>query len=225
MIRALAVFLLVANVLVAAWFHWHVTPEAPSSPPPLAAGPLILLGELPQRHAAEPPRPAVAEAVVELARVDDEGCQALGPFVDRDDVIAVRDRLVEAGVVAWPRAVDASRRLGYWVHTPASPSREDAAAVVERLRRAGVRDYYVVVDGDVQNAVSLGVFSAVEAAEQHASRLRALGFEVEVGERRRQLTAWWLDFPVPESGSTAAAAVIDLVLAGEGLVLQPRACE
>lgn len=230
MIRALALALIVVNLLLAGWLYTR--PAGPDIPgaAPLAASPLVLLAELPDAPttATEAPLETLPSAEPEsVVTVDtDAACQALGPFGDRDAALAAAARLTALGLPARPRAVDASERLGFWVHTPPAPSREAAAAVVEQLRLAGVRDFYVVVDGDTQNAVSLGVFRQREGAEQQAGRLRAMGFEVEIGERRRESTAWWLDFPAPAGGSPAAAAVVDLALDDDApLLLQPRSCD
>lgn len=225
MMRAFALLLLVANLLLFAWL-WTRTPDAPPpAAPALQASPLVLLAEMP----AQRPAPAETERAPAAAAVDaaalPAGCQALGPFGDRDAVIVARDRLLAAGVASLPSAVDASERLGYWVHTRPAATRDEATQTVDRLRRAGIRDFYVVSDGEVRNAVSLGVFGQPETAEQHATRLRAMGFDVVVGERRRQMTAWWLGFTAPEPGSPEAEAIAALIRAGETLTLEPRACE
>ncbi|MCA1799385.1 MAG: SPOR domain-containing protein [Xanthomonadaceae bacterium] len=226
MIRAVTLLLLVANLLLFGW-AWTRAPDAASTPaaPALQASPLVLLAELPaplpaaaipQDNPPEQPTEADAEA---------PACQGVGPFSDRDAVIAARDELLDAGIAALPSAVDASQRLGFWVHTRPAATREEAAAIIDRLRRAGIRDFYVVTEGEISNAVSLGVFGRPETAEQHAARLRAMGFDVVVGERRREMTAWWLEFPVPATGSPGETALADLVMAGNGLTLEPRRCE
>ncbi len=220
--RALTLLLIVANLLLGAWLWSRPGPPPPPPAPTLGASPLVLLEELP---ASPPQRRPPPETPVVSAASEPEGCQSLGPFMDRDEVIAVRDRLVAAGIAALPRAADASELLGYWVHTPPGTA-DDARAIVERLRRAGVRDYYVVTDSELLNAVSLGVFSREETAEQHAARMSAMGFEVALSERRRESTAWWLDFPIPAAGTDAAEAVVELVLENDAaLLLEPRACE
>ena len=232
MIRALALMLVVANLLLAGWLYTRSTDPATPGAPPLGASPLVLVAELPATPAPAVDAPlerlpaVTSDAVV---TVDTEAdCQALGPFDDREAALTAAARLNGLGLPARPRAVDASERLGFWVHTPPAASREAAAVVVEQLRLAGVRDFYVVIDGDdaTRNAVSLGVFRQREGAEQQAGRLRAMGFQVEIGERRRESTAWWLDFPAPAGGSPAAAAVVDLALDDDApLLLQPRPCD
>lgn len=228
MIRALALLLLVANALFATWLA--VRPAGPAAvpqAPPLAASPLVLLDELPAAP-AQPPLTELPEPVPEpVATLDaDGGCQALGPFTDRDAAREAAAALVDTGLPARLRAVDASERLGFWVHTPPAADRAAAERLIARLRDAGIRDFYVVADGAERDAVSLGVFRELASAEGHAARMETLGFEVRVAERRRELTAWWLDFPLPASGSAGAAQVVSLVLDGDdALVLQPRACE
>lgn len=226
--RAVVIVLLVANLLLLAWQFLGPQPEPPPRSAPLAASPLVLLAELPAmpQPPAEPASEAPPALPSDTETVGPPECLALGPYLDRDVAMAARERLGAAGITAVPRAVDASQRLGYWVFTPPAESRSDADDVVDRLRRAGVRDFYVVADGIYQHAVSLGVFSQEDTAERHAERLRALGFVVEVGERRREITAWWLDFAEPEADSPGATRVAELLRSGqEALLLQPRACE
>lgn len=222
--RATVIVLLVANLLLLAWHFWGPRPEPPPRSASLAASPLVLLSELPAApEPAEAPPPALP---TDTETVGPPECLALGPYLDRDVAMAARERLANVEITAVPRAVDASQRLGFWVFTPPAESRSAADDVVDRLRRAGVRDFYVVADGVYQHAVSLGVFSQVESATRHADRLRAMGFVVEVGERRREITAWWLDFAAPEDDSPGAERVAELVRSGqEALLLQPRACE
>lgn len=222
--RAIVVVLLVANLLLLAWHFLGPQPEPPPRSAALAASPLVLLAELPAapEPASDPP-PALPTETVSGGPPE---CLALGPYLDRDVAMAARERLAAVEVTAVPRAVDASQRLGFWVYTPPADSRSGADDVVDRLRRAGVRDFYVVADGVYEHAVSLGVFSQEDTATRHADRLRAMGFTVEVGERRREITAWWLDFAEPEPDSPAAEQVALLVRSGqEALLLQPRACE
>lgn len=227
--RGLVAALVAANLILILW--WVFAPRPAEVPPagPVAASPLILLHEVP----APPPR-LMQAPTAEASTAGDEGeeatpvqgCHALGPYPDRDLAMAVRESLLEVGLPATPRAEDASQRLGFWVHTPPTSNRGNTDTVVDRLRRVGIRDFYVVADGEYENAVSLGVFSQVDSAERHAERLRGLGFDVIVGERLRRITAWWLDFPTPPTGSVAADRVIELALAGgEGLTLMPKPCD
>lgn len=224
--RILVVLLLTANLLFVAWLLWWPKEPPPPRAAPLAASPLVLLDELPA-SAIELQESGPAVSVPPVAGAADAAvCQSLGPYLDREVAMSARVRLEDVGVYATPRAVDASQRLGFWVHTPAAASREQADMTIERLRRAGIRDYYVVADGEYRNAVSLGVFSQRQSADQHAARLSAMGFEVEVGERRREITAWWLDFAAPAPGSVGAARVAEIARLGDdALVLQAGVCD
>src|SRR5690606_20974016 len=114
---------------------------------PLGASPLVLVAELPESPAPVLESPLETLPNLEpdpVVTVDTEAsCQALGPFADREAALSAASRLNGLGLPARPRAVDASERLGFWVHTPPAPDREAAGAVVEQLRLAGVRDFYV----------------------------------------------------------------------------------
>lgn len=218
--KSLTIILLTANLALAAWQFWFSAPVPPALTRPLPAPPLVLAGELP---ASPPPARTTDAEAAESAR--ELICQALGPYLDRDAAVRASRDLAAAGLNPEMREVDTSHRLGFWVFIPPAADRAEAGGHIERLREAGVRDYYLVADGDNANAVSLGVFSSRDAAGQHAARLRGLGFEVEIGERRRTIAAWWLDFIAPPPGSTAASLVARLVLeADDALVLDVQPC-
>lgn len=225
--RALTIILLTANLALAAWLFWLKQPEPAPPSPPMQSQPLVLAHEIPQSlppAQAGDPEPDDSAASPEFSQVE-VTCQALGPYLDRPAANRARERLADAGMNPEMREVEIRHRLGYWVFIPPVADRADADAHIEQLREAGIRDFYLVAEGENANALSLGVFGTREAAEQHASRLRALGFEIEIGERRRLVPAWWLDFVAPAPGSQGAALVAELVLESEdALALDSQPC-
>ena len=74
-----------------------------------------------------------------------------------------------------------------WVIFPPLPSSGAAAAKLNELTAAGVRDAFVVRDGAWRNAISLGLFANDEAASRRVSELESkgvLGTRVEVLPRQ-----------------------------------------
>lgn len=224
--RGLIVLLVVVNLLIALWWWVGRPVDPPAQAPALDASPLVLLNEIAaELHVNKDHRePALLPGA--FAPASQPQCRTLGPLFDRDLAMAARVRMEAVGLMAVPRAEDASQRLGFRVHTPPQADRPQADQLVERLRRAGIRDFFVVADGEFRHSVSLGVFSQEQGAASHADRLRGLGFEVAIGERRRAITAWWLDFAVPAGGSAAGQRLEEIRQAGaEVLVVQPHPCD
>ncbi len=60
---------------------------------------------------------------------------------------------------------DASEASSWMVHIPSQRSQEEVDARVEELKKAGVKDYFVIQDnGPMRMAISLGVFKVEESA-------------------------------------------------------------
>lgn len=64
----------------------------------------------------------------------------------------------------------------YWVYIPPLKSRQDAQKKVDELKTLGVEDSFVMQDANKwRHAISLGVFSTVDAAEKYLLTLREKG--------------------------------------------------
>lgn len=75
--------------------------------------------------------------------------------------------------------------IRYWVYIPPLGSKSTVSEKVAQLKARGVGEYFIVQDaGPWKNAISLGVFSTQEAAQNYLNVLRAKGVRsAKVGER------------------------------------------
>ncbi len=74
-----------------------------------------------------------------------------------------------------------------WVIFPPLPSAESAAAKLSELAAAGLKDAFVVKDGDWRNAISLGLYADADAAQRRVLEVEGkgvLGTRVEVQPRQ-----------------------------------------
>lgn len=75
----------------------------------------------------------------------------------------------------------------HWVIFPALPSPEAAAAKLDELAAAGVKDAFVVKDGAWRNAISLGLYATDEAARRRVLEVEGkgvLGTRIELMPRQ-----------------------------------------
>jgi hypothetical protein len=63
----------------------------------------------------------------------------------------------------------------YMVYLPTA-SAADAQRLLGRLRQSGVADTYAIPDGNLRNAISLGIFTAQEGANARLKEVTELGF-------------------------------------------------
>ena len=220
-LRAALVMLVMLNLAAAAW--WLGGAQATVAPGPVArpdAPGLRLLHEAvpapvepPAPVAAAPVPSAAATAPVaqDLAAVEAPAataaapvCLRFGPFADTAAREAARSALAGAGVQATLREAPARAARGWKVTTAPFPSREQAVAMAERLRAAGVADLYVMGAGPDANRIALGRYGSEEAARRRQADLRGKGFEASAEPVGGEPAQAWLDARLPDGIAPAS---------------------
>jgi hypothetical protein len=166
------------------------------------------------------PEPVRAEPSGQPAR-----CFTFGPLKSR----AVASRLL---TVLRNRAVDAALREEriteaeqYWVYFPPLESREAAHRMARALRDKGFTDYYVVGQGELENAIALGLFNHTRGARRRVEELRALGFEAKIAPRGLAESArYWIDYRLFPDSALRPGHLEALLGNGTNAKVAPRDC-
>ena len=211
LLRALIVMLAMLNLGAALW--WLAGPDASvqAAAPTNASPTLRLLDEAAPAAREMPPSPAAEAAVTPPAPVPDaadvvaepppatpvQACLRFGPFDDATARDAARAALSEAGVQAAVRQAPARAARGWKVSMPAFPSREDAVAMADRLRAAGVSDLYVMGEGADANSIALGRYGSEAAARRRQADLQSKGFSAHAEPLGDVPMQAWLDARIP----------------------------
>jgi hypothetical protein len=196
--RAIFALLVLANIGWFAWTHWVERPVDEAAPARVAAPQLVLAREAPETEtAARPPvRPA-------------DNCLSLGPFGDLTDAARASTLLRDKGLQPRQRAGEGVVWKGYWVSLERVPDRPSAEAIIERLRRFGIGDAYLMPDQGRQITISLGLFTERQRALRRMDEVKALGFEPLMAERERSGTLYWIDVDVEAPAKLPDAALLD----------------
>lgn len=125
-------------------------------------------------------------------------CMRVGPFGSAGAADAVASRLRSLGYVPDKQSGSGQISAGFWVYLPPYPSHSAAEDAAAQLKAKGVEDLFIVGGSDNPNAVSLGLFSTLERAQNRAAAIRKLGFDPTVTERYRDGTVYWLRYREPE---------------------------
>ena len=167
-LRAAIVFLLVINLGVGAWWMGggNGTRRPAASATPAGAAPSATAGA-----PASAPATAAAPAPVAAPAAPVEQCLRFGPFADDAARDAARTALAAAGVEAQPRQTPARPARGWKVHVPAFATREEANAMGEKIKAAGIADWYVMNAGGDANSIALGRYASEDAARRRESEL------------------------------------------------------
>lgn len=181
-------------------------------PPPLRASQPPSAGDVPVDAASEDELAALLPDVGELpATADAAGysCFSYGPLPEERQVNWLSDWFrARRAEVRSRTSEDPGQRL-FWVYLAPKESLQSAMAVVEDLRRQGVRDYRLISKGDLGNAVSLGLFSSQEAVNERLRELKEKGFLPVVVPYASSQRFHWLDVRVP-----AVPEILDQVFQG-----------
>ncbi len=117
----------------------------------------------------------------------------MGPLKDEAQIAAVRDWLLAMGGDPVLR-VDERRELDrYWVYFPPLASKEEALKEVERMRAEGLEDVIAVSSGEMDNAISLGVFSQRDTLRRRLRDLEARGYQPSIMPRYTTEKLSWFD--------------------------------
>lgn len=190
-------FLLI--VLNAVYFVWnYLVPVPPPTPPARefqGVAPLALLNE--RESGASAPDGVSSDGqtqgspdVVSATRT----CYTLGPLASVDRANTLSERISALGYAVTQRSIEQEEVSGYWVYLPPLASRSKALALAKEMAKKGVKDYYVVPNGENENAISLGLFSEAHRAERRTERIAELGYEASTTVRYRTRTLFWLDY-------------------------------
>jgi len=219
-LRASIVLLLMLNLGAAAW-QWFgggstAAPESTASNPGTPG--LRLLSEV----APSPARPVqatetAAASAPMTAALETSGpatpaaggrCLRFGPFADAAQRDAARPALATLASAVVARDLPGRASRGWWVYVPALPSRDEARAVGERIKAAGITDWYVMGEGDQANSIALGRYGSETAARRREAEIRVKGFAAQAAPLGDRAPQWWLYARANAGAPPAAFAAI-----------------
>ena len=136
-------------------------------------------------------------------------CFTYGPFPEgrqKDELLAwfeqrrvpVRQRLES----------DAENEL-FWVYLAPGASRDSAMEALEDLKRKGVTDYRLIERGDMQNAISLGLFSTQASVNRRLNELKDKGYQAIVVPHRGSRVVYWVDVRLSAADDVLNALIRD----------------
>ncbi|MFT3849067.1 MAG: SPOR domain-containing protein [Propionivibrio sp.] len=247
--RALVFFLILANLLFWAWVQGYLgtssNPDAQRAqqqllaervrivsrgePPGDAKMPLEsdrksekAVEKLEEKVEELPEPPPVAEPEKRAEDKPVEACLRLAD-VPVDDAGRLEQSLAEQ----FPdfktvRAAGKDASASYWVYIPPLASKKDADAKTIELKKLQVQEYFVIQENGPNNhAISLGLFSTREAADNYLETLKSKKVRsARVAERNARPALATLEMLGPESRLDALRQAVAAVLPGSN----PGAC-
>jgi hypothetical protein len=192
-VRALFLALLLANLVLYAWWRYGVPDNAAPAPLSRQIAPdklkVVAPAALPPVSAAPKPAPSPPASAPASAAA----CLEWGSFTVAD-VARAEQALEPLALGARLAQRRSDEQAGWWVFIPPQDNRQSALRKAAELKQLGVEDYFVVQDeGPYRWALSLGVFRTEEAAQGRLAALRGQGVRTaRVGARETVVPKVWL---------------------------------
>lgn len=196
--RWIVISLVVINVLVLIWQLATLEPKPVAAATPnsrIADAPQIkLLNEVEeealQAMVADRERVRLTEGV-STDEPESPLCTLVGPFERILRAEYFVERLQALDVRSQVQEVEIPGGVNYWVYLPSQGSRKEAIDKLREIQSKSI-DSYVIPRGDLENAISFGVFSQKTLADQRLEAVQELGYEAILSERERSTKEVWV---------------------------------
>ncbi len=120
-------------------------------------------------------------------------CISFGPFAKRKQADELSRWLEKRKIHTNQKAEDGKQNQMFWVYLSASESEEDAMAAIEDLKGKGVQDYQLIKKGNLQNSISLGLFSTQSAVNNRLNELKSIGYKPIVVPYHQDQSIIWVN--------------------------------
>jgi len=104
-------------------------------------------------------------------------CYTYGPIPNLKESRLLSDWLNERDILYNQRQTDEQGRQLFWVYLAPQGSRESAEAAMKDLTQKGVKDMRLIREGDLSNAISLGLFSSQASVNRRLNEIKAKGYQ------------------------------------------------
>jgi hypothetical protein len=141
-------------------------------------------------------------------------CYTLGPFNELNKLREVTRGIKKYVVAASYRSHQEKEPAMFWVYLEPAKDYSKAKVLADRLKRAKVKDYFIIKSEPKINGVSLGSFREKDRAYDHAKRITDLGFKPEVEVSFKDYTIYWLDYDVA-AGKNIPEGIFDRYLSSK----------
>ncbi|WP_372980969.1 efflux RND transporter periplasmic adaptor subunit [Marinobacter sediminum] len=166
--------------------------------------------------------------VVVSAESDSEGslerCFSVGPVEDQSTAELLAEKLEEQTDSLLLRTDNDSVEVGYRVLASQQSNPQQTAELLTGLAKAGIKDRFILAQGEHKGRVALGYFSKLAFANERQEMLALKGFDTEILPHRKDVQHYWLDVALKgDSDSPDPLKKITASLASAA-TLKPMAC-
>ena len=130
------------------------------------------------------------------AELENTVCYTYGPIPNQEESDLFSKWLYDRGINFKERQTDEQGKQLFWVYLTPLESREEAVAAMEDLKQKGVKDIRLIREGDLLNAISLGLFSSQAAVNRRLNEIKTKGYQSVVVPYTGGEKIYWFDVKV-----------------------------
>ncbi|TVZ38205.1 hypothetical protein P886_2559 [Alteromonadaceae bacterium 2753L.S.0a.02] len=139
-------------------------------------------------------------------------CEMVGVFKDQEQAGLLLERLEAIDIVAEIKEVELPAGSRYQIYLPPAPSRKAALRKLTELQAKKV-DSYIIPKGNLENGISLGMFSQEVLAKDHLKKMQGIGLEPKMNVIERTYWEIWVML-APGEGKKMSSLAWSRVLEG-----------
>ena len=151
-------------------------------------------------------------------------CPAAGPFKNLDSASEFLLKLVGRGIRAELSEVSLEQSNDTWVIIPPLKGRRSALRKLRELQAKGI-DSYIITQGRLTNAISLGLFKQYQSALGVQTDMKKVGYDTVLEKHLRQSTEYWVQIGASENEKNIEKQIMDLLRARSTLKFTQTLCE
>lgn len=130
------------------------------------------------------------ESLIVPMRLETDACFSFGPFSDNGRAQRLHDWFQTRDTVAELRQEYGNGEQLLWIYLAPETNAEET---LQELRDHGVRDISLIDTGDLENAISLGLFSSQASVNRRLRELKDKGYQPVVVPYSEDRAAYWVD--------------------------------
>ncbi|MDZ7735541.1 MAG: SPOR domain-containing protein [Gammaproteobacteria bacterium] len=141
------------------------------------------------------------ESLITPMRLEIDACFSFGPFAEAGRAEHLHDWLVERDGRAGLRQETGGGEQLLWVYLAPET---DAEEMLNELQASGIRDVEPYTGGNLENAISLGLFSSQAAVNRRLRELQDKGYQPVVIPYNEGRPVYWVDARILQSDTIEA---------------------
>ncbi len=126
-------------------------------------------------------------------------CYTYGPIPNVEESDLLSKWLDERGISFKQRQTDEKGNQLFWVYLAPRDSLEQAKAAMKDLEQKGVKDMRLIREGDLLNAISLGLFSSQASVNRRLNEIKTKGYQSVVVPYSGGKKIYWFDVSIVQN--------------------------